>query len=246
MGVVYIGDRAAGKTHLALELANPQNHCVKVSYPDYNVLKSQLYSQEIASTVATSQTTDTRQLDIQVQLPTGLRNISLDWIDSSGENWRESWQQHNPQKWQSFLDILRESEGILLILSPYREIITIGNPEDFITEQQWCNRFAGWVDFFESQCPKLRHLLLCLNKADLFCNIQQEGKLLGYSPDNSQLNWQQRNDHVFKRYFRPIKQQIIELNRKTDINSVRYFITTIKNRYLLELPWIYLGTFLGY
>ena len=195
MGVVYIGDREVGKTHLALELANPESNYIKVNHPDYSVLKSQLYNQNEARIVPTSNT-GIRQLDIQVQLPSGKKNLILDWIDSSGENWRESWQQQNPQKWQTFLDILKQSEGVLLVLSPYREIITVGNPEEFITHQQWCNRFERWVQFFQYQCPKLRHLLLCLNKADLFCNIQQEGKLLGYSPNGSELNWQQKNDYV--------------------------------------------------
>ena len=246
MGVVYIGDREVGKTHLALELANPQGNYVKVTQPDYDILKSQLYSEDISGTIATNETTKIRQISIEVQLPSGKKHLNLDWIDSSGENWRESWQQENPQKWQVFLNTLKQSEGVLLILSPYREIITIGDRELFITQQQWCNRFDRWVQFFQQQCPKLRHLLLCLNKADLFCDIQKEGNRLGYSPNNSQLNWQQRNEYVFKNYFTPIQQQIIELNRKTDINSVRYFITSIKDRRLLELPWIYLGTYLGY
>jgi len=246
MGIAYIGDRFVGKTHLALELANPESNYVKVTYPAYNILKSELYSQEKEETISTNEITKIRQLDLQVQLPSGKKNLTLDWIDSSGENWRESWQQQNPQKWQIFLDTLKQSEGILLILSPYREIITVGNPEEFITHQQWCNRFERWGQFFQAQCPKLRHLLLCLNKADLFCDTQKEAKLLGYSPNGSELNWQQRNDHVFKRYFTPIKQQIRELNKNTEINSVRCFITTIKERRLLELPWLYLGTYLGY
>jgi hypothetical protein len=29
LGVIYIGDREVGKTHLAMELANPQNEYVK-------------------------------------------------------------------------------------------------------------------------------------------------------------------------------------------------------------------------
>ena len=34
-GVIYIGDRKVGKTHLALELANPINKCVAVDKLPY-------------------------------------------------------------------------------------------------------------------------------------------------------------------------------------------------------------------
>jgi hypothetical protein len=246
MAVAYIGDREVGKTHLALELTNPESKYVKVTHPEHNVLKSLLYNQSQGRTVPTKDAINIRQLNLQVQLPSGRKKLALDWMDSSGENWRESWQYENPEAWTLFLKTLQQSEGVLLVLSPYREMITVDNPEDFITKQQWCNRFEMWTEFFKGQCPKLRHLLLCLNKADLFCDIAKEGQLLSYSPNGSELNWQQRNDYVFKQYFKPIKQQILDLNKNTDIDSVRYFITSIKDRNLLELPWIYLGTYLGY
>ena len=47
MGVIYIGDRSVGKTHLALELASPRNQNVKVLAPDYDNLKAILgYTEE--------------------------------------------------------------------------------------------------------------------------------------------------------------------------------------------------------
>lgn len=59
MGVIYIGDRTSGKTHLALELANPQSNYVKVNHPDYQQIKSLLYDTNLQSTTA----------NINVQLP---------------------------------------------------------------------------------------------------------------------------------------------------------------------------------
>ncbi|MFM7908538.1 MAG: hypothetical protein ACKPA9_26335 [Microcystis sp.] len=53
MGVIYIGDRETGKTHLVLELANPKGNYVKVTYPDYQYLKSILYLPEQGKTRAT-------------------------------------------------------------------------------------------------------------------------------------------------------------------------------------------------
>jgi len=50
MGVIYIGDRAAGKTHLAMELANPNSNHVKVISPNYDQLKAILYDDQLNST----------------------------------------------------------------------------------------------------------------------------------------------------------------------------------------------------
>ena len=248
MGVIYIGDRTSGKTHLALELANPQSNYVRVNHPDYQRIKSLLYDSQLQLTKPTEayQSSYKEYLNINVQLPTGNKEIHSDWLDTGGEIWRKYWQEGNPEKWQEFLTTIRQSEGILLILPPYRQLINNHpNPEEFITQKQWCNRFQRWVNFFKYECPKIRHLLLCLNKADLFCNVQQEGNLLGYIPNRSRFNWQQRNEYVYQRYFTPIHPQIRELNQSISGLSVRFFITSIYNRNLLELPWIYLGSFLS-
>jgi hypothetical protein len=248
LGVIYIGDRAAGKTHLALELANPQSHYVKVIAPDYQYIKSLLYDENLQKTKPTEadKSSYDQYLNINVQLPTGNKEINSYWLDTGGEIWRKYWQEENQSKWQGFLTKIRESEGILLILPPYRQLVNHQpNAEDFITQQQWCNRFQRWVNFFRYDCPKIRHLLLCLNKADLFCNVNQEGNLLGYIPNRSRFNWQQRNQYVYDRYFTPIHPQIKELNQSISGLSVKFFITSIHNRNLLELPWIYLGSFLS-
>ncbi|PNW52253.1 UNVERIFIED_CONTAM: hypothetical protein BEN50_10410 [Euhalothece sp. KZN 001] len=250
MGIIYIGDRETGKTHLAMELANPDHQYVQVYSPDYEELKRLLYSEEKGGTRATSgeQATIERLLEIQVQLPTGNKQVMLDWIDTPGEIWRKSWQADNPTEWENFLETIKESQGVLLIIPPYRELLKPGIdvPEDnFITKEQWCNRFRRWLDFFRLDCPKIRHLVICLNKADLFCDPKQEARKLAYHPYNSKLNWQQRNEYVFRKYFRPIQSDIKQLNQSISGLSVRCFITSIYNRELLELPWIYLGSFLA-
>jgi hypothetical protein len=67
---------------------------------------------------------------------------------------------------------------------------------------------------------------------------------LAFHPHSSRMNWNQRNDYIFKRFFRPIRSHIAQLNRYTSGLTVRCFITSIYNRELLELPWIYLGIYL--
>jgi hypothetical protein len=58
------------------------------------------------------------------------------------------------------------------------------------------------------------------------------------------MNWNERNDYIFKRFFRPLRSHIAQLNKYTSSLTVRCFITSIYNRELLELPWIYLGIYL--
>jgi hypothetical protein len=245
VGVIYIGDRYAGKTHLALELANPVHECVKVLSPNYDNLKTLLCDPATGSTNPTS-VMQPRQIDIQVRLPAGAGKVLIDWIDTPGEMWRLKWQQDNPLLWQQFLGVIKQSEGIMLVLSPYGEMIGAnGNPDDFPTFQQWHKRFERWVEFFRAYCPNLRHLLICLNKADLFCDIKQESAKLAYNTDSYMMNWHQRHNYVLDHYFRPVKPQLEQLNRSIGGLSVRCFITTIYDRSLLEIPWIYLGSFLS-
>lgn len=248
MGVVYIGDRATGKTHLAMELANPQNNCVKVSSPDYEYLRSLLFDEGLGETKTTDSrfSMTERYLDIQVRLPTGFRQVIVDWVDTPGEIWRKTWQSDNPEEWKKFVEAARKSEGFLLIVPPYREIVKRDvDAEQFMTQQQWCNRFNRWVEFFKQECPKARHIVICLNKADLFCDLAQEALKLSYQPNGSQMNWQQRHNYVFSRYFRPVHSQIEQINKSVSGLAVRCFITSIYNRSLLELPWLYLGSFLA-
>ncbi|MDH6106612.1 hypothetical protein NWP22_12155 [Anabaenopsis tanganyikae CS-531] len=248
MGVVYIGDRAAGKTHLALELSNPKTEYVKVTSQDYQTLQGMLMDEQ-GGTRPTNlqQPIYNRPLDVEVRLPTGNKSVSVDWIDTPGEVWRKSWQCDNQMEWQKILDTISKSEGIFLILPPHRGMtFNMGvNADEFMTQEQWCNRFDRWVDFFRYECPKLRHLVICLNKADLFCNLPQEAKQLSYSPNGTQMNWQQRHMHVVQRYFRPIQTQLQQINQSLNRVSVRCFITSIHNRSVLELPWIYMGSFLA-
>jgi GTPase SAR1 family protein len=237
LGIIYIGDRSVGKTHLATELANPNNHYVKVNSPYLNTPPLPTDAQN---------SIHNKTIELEIQLPSGQKQLTLNWIDTPGEIWREHWQKQKATEWQNFLNTIQQTQGIILVLPPYRQIIipSLDNPENYITEKQWCNRFNRWLDFFRDQCPQIRHLLLCLNKADLFSNSETEGKKLGYLPHNSLLNWQQRNTYVTQKYFRPIYPQIFQLNQSINGLSVRCFITTIYNRHLLELPWIYLGSFL--
>jgi hypothetical protein len=246
LGVIYIGDRYVGKTHLVLELANPSYEYVKVLSPEYQVLKSLLWDAEKNEPKPTDADSPTRSqsIEIQVKLPVP-KQILVEWIDTPGEIWRSSWQQNNQNAWKQFVGSLTESTGIIVVLPPYREMIGHGQDADlFLTQKQWCNRFERWTEFLAVNFPNLKHLLLCMNKADLFCNYQQESTKLKYNLRGSAMNWNQRNSYISQRYFsltKPYLEQIIDKNPSL---AIRFFITTIYDRSLLELPWLYLGSFL--
>ena len=254
-GVIYIGDRETGKTSLALELTNRSNSCyveVTSALMDYSILKKRLYDSNKGEMKPTGlDTTVYREtLEVKVKLSRGWKTISSFWLDTPGEIWRSSWKSNsaNEDKWQTFIDFVQKAEGILLILPPYREIIDPhqDDPQKHITREQWIKRFDKWINFFRHDCPKIRHLLLCLNKIDLCLGeYEDEAAALAYNPDHQKMNWQEKNKYVFYRYFTPFHDQIDQLNRNIDGLSVRCFITTIKNRDLVELPWIYLGAHLG-
>jgi GTPase SAR1 family protein len=252
MGIVFIGDREVGKTALATELANPRSNYVRVvncSYEDLKAMLCDTSSEQFRPTSLIS----ARTLEIEAKLPVGARKIEVDWIDTPGEIWRKSWQEDNPDEWRRFLNSATQSEGIMLLLPPYRESVaesqqrlqTSVDLDTLITKQQWCNRFDRWVDFFNNFCPKARHIAICMNKADLFCDVQKEAEKLAYHPHRSQMNWMQRHTYACNTYFKPLLPQLAEINRKRAGLSVQCFITSAYDRQLLELPWAYLASYLA-
>jgi len=251
MGVVFIGDREVGKTALATELANVKYEYVHVLNQDYEALKRNLSTVDTERFKATTDIDD-RLLEIEVRLPMGARRIEVEWVDTPGEIWRKSWQEDNASEWQRFLGLATQSEGIVLLLPPYREAVAeyekhLKESVDldlFITRQQWCRRFERWVDFFSHHCPKARHVAICINKADLFCDVEQEVSKLAYHPQRSRMNWLQRHTYVYNSYFKPLQPQLIQINKSRSGLSVQCFITSAYHRPMLELPWIYLASYL--
>jgi hypothetical protein len=150
--------------------------------------------------------------------------------------------------WQETLNKIQTADAVLVILEPYREII---NPEKdnldhFITRQQWIKKFEKWVDFLLKECSQVSHLLICLNKVDLCpINLTEEAKKLAYDPHYQYLNWQEKDSYVYHRYFTPVQSQIQRLNQHRE-NAARFFVTSIYQRDLLELPLIYISSYVNF
>jgi hypothetical protein len=61
-----------------------------------------------------------KYLEMEVRLPSGNKQMVVDWIDTAGEVWDRNLQKDGPEIWNQFLQTLRNSEGLLLILPPHR------------------------------------------------------------------------------------------------------------------------------
>lgn len=179
-------------------------------------------------------------LSVNVSLPAGLSTIEVEWIDTPGEVWSRNWGEENPEQWNNIVTQVQGSEGIMLILPPYREMpgLKAEDANIFPTQYQWSQRFERWLNFFSTDCSQARYIIICLNFADLFCDTTAAAYML------SQKNWYQRHDYISHKYFSPIKSKINNVSYNHS-GFIRCFITSIFNRTLLELPWLYLASHLA-
>lgn len=248
MTVACIGDRGAGKTHLILELANPNYRNVRVEYPDFLQLKLLLYDEKSKSTLATDASKPFHKMDIkfEVKLPSKLKKINVSLLDNSGEVWRKYWQETNHDKWQHFLEEFQKISAVILVLEPYRDIIREEDKrESYITLRQWVNRFNNWTEFLISQGRNLKHIVVCISKADLLLNYPRELMFFDYDPRKSGKSIALADEYTSKAYLSHVADQIALINRSLDkCLPVKSFLTTIYKRETIELPFIYLASYL--
>jgi len=238
MSVVVIGDRAVGKTSMVVALASDRDGAVKIIEPDPEMLL-QDYPEFETGKMALTQGPQERPLVMSVERRGGKRKIEVQWIDTPGEAWQSrEWQEKNADSWQGISQKVSKSQGVILLLPPHRGLVR-SSSSDLQSSLAWGNRVTWWLNFLKQNCNEYQHILICLNKADIFCNIEKEGKKWEYTPSSSFLY--KHSEEVYRRYFNSVNQGIQNFNNKRFGNTVKFFLTTIKNRTLLELPWIYLA-----
>jgi len=245
MSVVVIGDQAVGKTRMGLALAEPNKHkYVKVLEPDYETLYEQLVNPEKGDTTPSqSKGVVPRLLKLQVTLSNGsTKIIDTTWIDTFGELFNEEWQKDRPQFWKDFqTETLGQAQGIILLLNPWQEILNqrlideappifkVGL-DDVHNANKWVTTFSSWLDFLsEEQFKRVNHIVICLNKADLCWNLANI------------------NQKKAEEYFGLAKQLINNFkSKRVRINNLEpyFFLTTVKNRDLLEAPWLHLAPYI--
>jgi hypothetical protein len=246
MSVIFIGDRAVGKTNFVYHLCSQQVDRVKVA----NRTQAD-FTLDHQGNIEPTQALDVAPLSLQIRL-IAPRRVEVNWLDTPGEMWKKDWQQNRSSDWQEIVQNAAQSIGIVVLLPPYRGLGI--HDQQIITDhaipstQQWIKRFDDrWLPFFLEKCPKARHIALCIHKADLFLNpaqLRTEAQKIIYDPTPRGIDWVDRNRYLKDKYFSPLQGQIRELDKAIYGLTVRCFITSTQVRSLLELPWLYLGAYL--
>lgn len=230
--VVLIGDRAVGKTSMVYALFETPHE--KVEPQDGP-----------SGDVAPTETIEIKNLGVIVVLPAQDIELSLVWIDTPGElQTNRKKQEDNPEIWEKFCRDVKDSDYVMLLLPPHQGLLNNKNIPDidnFPTSGQSQNRFKQWwVPFLIQNSQKAKNILICRHKADLFiADIQKEGDKYRYG--NEGFSWKNYFDFS-NHYFSEVDSEISEYRKNHTRQEVRLFMTTINNRSLLELPWIYIAT----
>lgn len=254
MSVIVIGEQAIGKTTTVVSLITHPTEHVEIINKDAAEDK---YLRLPDGRIETGGTTELRQevLEMKVRLPSRIKEISVSWLDTPGEAFSTpQWRQENPVAWQDIEDKIRarDTQGIILLLPPHRGMVKQNyqnttnyprTPDTLPTPNTWITNLKGWLDLFKKNCHRHQHILICLHLADLVCDVKTEGSKWGYHYDRMN-PWNEYNRHVKNKYFASAIEPITQFSNLSDKPDPRFFITTIENKSLLELPWIYLASYL--
>ena len=233
--VIVIGDRSVGKTNMVYALSEePYEKVEPKDAPE--------------GPFAPTQKIELRNLVVIVDLPSRSIELSLAWIDTPGELQSERQKQEdNPSLWQDFCHKVQTSDYVMLLLPPHEGLSNkTNNPVDieehFTTARQSQNRFTEWwVPFLSKNCKKVRNILICRHKADLFLkDIDKVGNRHRYCDGFSWKNHFEFSNNSFSEINNEISQY--KQNKNNSHQQVRLFVTTVHNRSLLESPWIYIAT----
>jgi energy-coupling factor transporter ATP-binding protein EcfA2 len=254
MSIMFIGDRAVGKTTLIYELAagySSRDSSVRLLSPEISILEELV---ENGTTVATSTRGD-RDLKIEVNLPNGLaKTLDVNWVDTPGEYWESQRQQDSRQSVEQMGKIVQELQtvkAVFLVIAPHQvhiddgrihfnkaDILTDDPQHQFLSYLKWENNFKWWLTFLKKNITNSQHVIICLNKADLFCNCEHISTNLPFKPEN--LDVYEIQSYVLNKFFEKLVPCIEEYNQNA-ANSLVLFITSVKNRVLLEAPWVYIA-----
>ena len=248
MSVIVIGDRAVGKTHMALTLAKKDEGLrVKIVDPSYKALREELQSIDTGEMVPTRKMIK-REVKLEVEL-NHRKIIKSFWVDTPGEWWETEWQRDHYTAWNDFKQKIGQNIGIILLLPPYQEIVSKlllkkASPvmtldrEQLMNREKWCNNLEDWLKFFNKHCSRVDNIAICLHKADLFCeSLEDEARKTEGNPVD-------RQTQVRNGYFAVAKEVINRNNREA--RPFQFFVTSISHRTLLEAPWLYLSPYILY
>ncbi|MDJ1185883.1 hypothetical protein [Roseofilum casamattae] len=248
MSIVVIGDRAVGKTHMALALAElPTGSKVRIIDPSAEVLREELINPDTGATVPTSEIIS-RPIRLEVQLDRR-RIIDSVWVDTPGEIWEPDWPKDHPDAWNKFKQNIARNLAIILLLPPYQEMVSQElinrassnmrvNRERLMNYERWCRNLEGWLKFLNQYCSRVHNIAICLHKADLFCESMdaEASTIIGHPVE--------RQSKIRNRFFAVAKEVIDRHNREE--RPFQFFITSVSDTILLTAPWLSLSPFLLY
>lgn len=210
---------------------------------------------------------ETRDFRISVNLGNREKFLKAECVDCSGEIWKydndddsKKMKIFDGKVQQDLIRNLRMAKGIILVLAPpkgklFSHLLKqegISKKEKrFLEDLDWIQEFENILLFLSKNTTNTQHILICLNMADLFCeDFNAEGEKLryvinpSYHTNSKPMDWLQRYKYILNKYFDIVKPLIERYNITNDGNGLQVFITTYKNRRLLELPWLYLANYL--
>ena len=246
MSVIVMGDQGVGKTTLMLELAKSNRGNVQVISPNREDLERQF---TLGTRVKPTDSISKIPMQLRVNLSGHIKQIDVDWIDTPGEVWRvenSQWRENHPQEWHDILKSIHNAEFLMIVMAPYRECLKDDllaadglSKKDvrFRKRSQWKNRFREWMNFLEDNAQTYQYILICLNMADLFCNTNHISAAL---QQQESINWIEHRTNILPIF--GFVKDLIEQFEENRILKNQFFITTYKTRFLLELPWLYIGS----
>ena len=253
--VIVIGEQATGKTTMVIQLIVGGTSHVKVVNADGESIAAKyadLSNDKMIIAPTSSMQEDS--LVVNVDLPGGERQIDVSWIDTPGEAFsRNAWRSDNPAAWQSIKQKISSSDGIIILLPPPRNRIKHNlqrqsddpcDLDELPTSEAWVKGVKNWLSFLSVNCNRFQYVVMCLHKADLICDVKAESKQWRYRHSHK-MSWYDYNQYVKNTYFDAAKESISEFSRNTNAPNISFFLTTQYNKSLLELPWVYLGSYLG-
>jgi GTPase SAR1 family protein len=258
MNVVIIGDRAVGKTSIVAALAEyslDRDSKVKIISPDPHTLLRDLRP-ETGKGAGTANQSE-RELTMRVQRPNGAsKEINVGWIDLPGEFFHEhsNYRERGGVDWQDIQAKIERSKYVILLIPPYRTLVEATRldqapealrPETVLPNQeQWHKRLSAWFDFLNRYCARSSRILICIHKADLFCDLDQVSREWSYLPGQISTDFWRRYHEFSKSFLRGMQQSVKAYSQTNAGTNTNFFITSIVHRELLALPWLYIGLYL--
>jgi len=197
------------------------------------------------------------KIELRVDLPSGRDIIPFQCFDTPGEAWdNPKYSSIQPKIWSQIEERISKSTYVLLFMPPHKKMIdpvrVVSSPtlinyldvEELLDLGKWKAQLSSRLDFLWNKCPKLKYVLLCLHKADCFCDVDQIGTKWRYKPRGGN-NWTLYCNSVQQEFLSDASEIIADYSEIPRKPRIRPFVTSTLNRSMLELPWIYLASLMA-